>query len=498
MTEIHYKSLNHYFDKLMADAEEAGTNRQAPAPVYLIFGEEFLCKSVFEKLLKVLMPAGSKSPNLERIDGPNEDISDVIERITTYSLLSGAKIVAVTDSGIFDSRQDKDRLIKKSKQAYHDDDIKKAANYFLNLMGLLDLSYQDFSSDNRSKTLKSKLNASDDNQWLDAVIDYCTGKNLPVPAAGDKISTLQYAIEKGFPTGNHLVILTDKVAKQQKLYTSINKHGMIIDCSIPRGNRRADISVQKAALTERLNAILSKNQISIEADAYQALYDMTGFDLRTFSQNVDKLISFVGERKKITRSDVEFVIKRTKKDPIFAFTNAITDQNTEEALFYLESLLFDGVQPIRPEQILVAMANQIRKLMLIKGFVASSEGESWYAGCSFGDFKKRVLPAVRKYDKNILDRVTAWQDILSTDTGREGARTKKASKKKQPAATELLIAKNPQNPYPVYQMFKKSEKFTEQQLFHAMESLNRADLRIKTSVQNKKLILEEAIIKICR
>ena len=47
-------------------------------------------------------------------------------------------------------------------------------------------------------------------------------------------------------------------------------------------------------------------------------------------------------------------------------------------------------------------------------------------------------------------------------------------------------------------MFKKSEKFTEEQLFHALESLNRADLRIKSSVQNKKLILEEAIIKICR
>ena len=136
--------------------------------------------------------------------------------------------------------------------------------------------------------------------------------------------------------------------------------------------------------------------------------------------------------------------------------------------------------------------------MIIKGFVASDEGENWYAGCSFGHFKKSVIPAIGKYDKNILDRVTAWQDILSTDTGSQGAMPKKASKKKQPAATELLIARNPQNPYPVYQMFKKSEKFTAEQLFHAMESLNRADLRIKTSVQNKKLILEEAIIKICR
>ncbi len=52
MPEIHYKSLNRYIDKLIADSEGAGTNRQAPAPVYLIFGEEFLCKIVFEKLLK--------------------------------------------------------------------------------------------------------------------------------------------------------------------------------------------------------------------------------------------------------------------------------------------------------------------------------------------------------------------------------------------------------------------------------------------------------------
>jgi DNA polymerase-3 subunit delta len=498
MPEILYKSLNRYFDKLIADSEGSGTNRPAPAPVYLIFGEEFLCTKVLEKLVKALTPAGSKILNIERIDGPNEDIRDVIELITTYSLLSGTKIVVVTNSGIFDSKQDKDRLINKSKQAYHDDNIKKAANYFLNLMGLLDLSYQDISPENRSKTLESKLNASDDNQWLDAVIDYCMEENLPVPATGDKKSTLQYTIEKGFPPGNHLVLLTDKVVKQQKLYTSINKHGMIIDCSVTKGNRQADISVQKTTLSERLNAILSKNQISIEADAHQALYDMTGFDLRTFSQNVDKLISFVGGRKKITRSDVEFVIKRTKKDPVYAFTNAITNQNTEEALFYLGSLLFDGVQPIRPEQILVAMANQMRKLIVIKGFVASSEGESWYVGCSFGDFKKRVLPAVRKYDKNILNQVTAWQDILSTDTGKKEAITKKAPKKKQPAATELMIAKNPQNPYPVYQMFKKSEQFTEEKLFHAMESLNHADLRIKTSVQNKKLILEEVIIKICR
>jgi DNA polymerase-3 subunit delta len=498
VAEIHYKSLNLYFEKLTVDAEGTGTTRPLSAPVYLIFGEEFLCRSVLEKLLGVLMPAGSKSLNIERIDGPNEDIREVRERVTTYSLLSETKIVVVANSGIFDSKRDTDHLINKSRQAFHDDDIKKAANYLLNLMGLLDLSYQDFSPENRSKTLKSKEYTSDDNPWLDAVLGYCMQQGLPVPASGDKQSALQSTIKKGFPPGNHLILLTDRVSKKQKLYTVINEHGVVIDCSIPKGNRRADIAVQKSALTDRLNAILSKNQISIEADAHKALYDLTGFDLRTFSQNVDKLVSYVGQRKRITLSDVEFVIKRTKKDPIYTFTNAITDQNTEDALFYLESLLFDSQQPLRPEQILVAITNQIRKLLLIRDFVDSSAGDGWYAGCSFGEFKKNVIPAIKKYDKKNEDQVKSWQEDLSTHTGDEGPKTPKRSSRKKSAVTELVIAKNPQNPYPIYLMFKKSDTFTADQLFRALESLNRADLRIKTSGQDKKLILEEAILKICR
>ena len=184
VAEIHYKSLDRYFEKLNADAEETGSKRPSPAPVYLIFGEEFLCRTVLKDLLNTLLPAGSTSLNIERVDGPNEDIRDVIERVTTYSLLSETKIVVVDNSGIFDSKQDTDHLINKSRQAFHDDDIQKAANYLLNLMGLLDLSYQDLSPENRSKTLTSKWYASDDNQWLDAVLGYCMQEGLPVPSTG--------------------------------------------------------------------------------------------------------------------------------------------------------------------------------------------------------------------------------------------------------------------------------------------------------------------------
>ena len=44
---------------------------------------------------------------------------------------------------------------------------------------------------------------------------------------------------------------------------------------------------------------------------------MTGFDLRTFINNLEKLIAYTGERKNITKDDVKSVLERTRIDPIY-------------------------------------------------------------------------------------------------------------------------------------------------------------------------------------
>jgi DNA polymerase III delta subunit len=49
----------------------------------------------------------------------------------------------------------------------------------------------------------------------------------------------------------------------------------------------------------------------------------------------------------------------------------------------------------------------------------------------------------------------------------------------------------------VYQLFLSAENYTKQELLQAFEHLSRADLRIKSSGDNRRLILEEAIFNIC-
>lgn len=489
MPIINYKELEKYIKDEKEDQF---------APVLLIYGEELLCKEAFEKLLDALVPGSGRSLNYDPFEGSSEDIHEVITRVNTFSLLSGKKVVSILDSRIFYSKQDEEKILKKAKEEYDKNDIKKAAKHLLSLLGLLNLSFEDVDKTNRSKTFKIFTSRFSDEKWFDEIIDYCLENSLSVPSGEDKSKKLQEAIEKGFPKGNHLIITTDFVDKRKSLYKSIEKNGIIIDCFVPKGDRRADKIVQEEVLNEKMKSILTRNDKTMGQSAYMAMYKMTGFDLRTFSSNMDKLISYVGERKNITAKDVEYVLERTKKDPIYEFTNAVTDKNIERALFYLDSLLTGG-EIDHPLQLLAAIVNQIRRLLIIKDFTESSGGGVWFAGCQYNHFRSNVMPEIIEHDRAFLKRMDDWDNMLSKEMDKDDENQKKGRKKKKKskASTDLIIAKNPKNTYPVFMMLQKSDKFTKNELIYAFECLSEADLRLKKTGQNPKLVLEDALIKIC-
>lgn len=487
MPEIKYKELNDYLQNLKENQKAEGF-----APVYLIYGEALLYKSALETLLDVLLPKKNRSFNYQVIDGTNGHIEEVVERINTYSLLAETKVVAVCDSKIFYSKQDEGRLLQKAKEAYDAQNIKEAANLLLSLLGILNLSFDDVSEANRIKSLKLDSEASSDHEWLDKVINFCKENNLFIPSEKYNVDILPQAIEKGFPKRNHLVITTDMVDKRRKLFKIIKKNGMIIDCSVPKGDRRADKIAQDAVLSERMEVLLDRYEKKMDKGTYRTMVEMTGFDIGTFSDNLEKLISYVGDRKRITAEDVAFVLKRTKKDPIYELTNAIADRDIDKSLFFLNSLLMEKFHPL---QILASMTNQIRKLLVIRDFSESPHGSSWHPKMQYAQFKNNVMASVQSYNKELLDQIEDWDDMLSGDMdGDTQPKKKKRETKKRKPVTDLEI---PDNPYPVYKMLIKSEKFTKNELIDDIEHLSQADFRLKYTKQRPKIILEEAIFWIC-
>ncbi|MDX9787330.1 MAG: hypothetical protein RBT11_11165 [Desulfobacterales bacterium] len=493
MPEINYKQFDQYLEKT---ANTSGAN--AFAPVYLIFGEEMLYKKAHDAIVNALLPTSTDRLNHEKIAGDNENIPDVINRMNTYSLLAGTKVVSFQDAALFYTAQNKDKLLETAKSAWQNSELKKAAGCVLNAMVKSGITLDDLQPEGQGLSLLS--DNANDAEWLLKILAYCRENQLSPPSEKDYMTQLQEAVEKGFPKKNHLIITTDLVDKRRSQYNSFKEYGVVIDCSVPKGNRQADRQIQEEVLRERANSILVLAGKKLEPRALSALMEMTGFDLRTFSGNLEKLVLFAGKRATITSEDVTSVLDRTREDPIFEFTGAVSDRNLEKALFFLKSLLSQNSHPL---QLLTALVNHFRKLILAKEFTGSGPGRVWRPGMEFTSFKTNVLPVIQACDAQLLETTEHWDSVMddpdaeSEVAEKPPAQKKKKEKKKKNPAAELAVAQNPGNPYPIYLMLKKADLFSMDELLTAYARLSDSDIQLKSTGQNPQVLLESLIIHIC-
>ncbi len=496
MTELTYKTLDDHLKDF--DPRPDGSGRP-PAAVYLIFGEEMLCKSAFKKIVDKMVPPTHQGFNYEPVDGNYSGVSEAVEKLNTFSLLSGFKIVGLLDARLFDSKSDTEKFLLAAVQAYENQNLKRAADSLLRYMALTNLSFEDLEPQNREVSLPGGSKLPDDDLWLDEVTEFCREQGRQVPETAGSEDLLCRTIERGFPAGHCLLITTDSVDKRRKLFKTIRATGVIIDCSVPKGDRKADRAAQDAVLTETAGSILKKSGKSLAPDAYSALQETTGFELRAFVNNLEKLISYVGERDIISRQDIFKALKRTKRDPVYALTGAFAARNVDDALFYLNTLISDGPDTLRPEQLLTALLNQVRKLLVVKAFVAGPAGKAWIPGCAYNTFRTRVLPAIQKFDSELLETLQQWQDDPDDPVDGDGPPEKMRKRGRTPMPkTDVMIARHPNNPYPVYQLFINAENYSKEDLLQAYEYLSNADRRIKFGGDNKQLVIEEVILNICR
>lgn len=414
MPEILHSEIKSYLSGLKA----ASGSRPLP-PVLLIFGDELLYKSALQTLLDAIIPPEKQAFGYEPVDGIPENVYPVIEKINTYSFFSGQKVVGFLDTRVFYAKKNSAEILEKARDAHNGKDFKTAARYFFSLLSVTGLSIEDVR-DKSYAGLNMDMDAVGDTAWLDSLVDYCVDHPATESAGEDPLKTLQQAVEKGFPKGNHLILTADMVDKRKGLYKAILEKGLAVDCSVPKGENWADRQAQGAVLSEQMKTILSPFGKTLDKAAFQKLVEITGFELRMFSVNLEKLVQYVGDRKTISIEDVESVLPRTRQDPIFELTNAVTDRNVDSALFYLKSLLVRGFFPL---QIIAAILNQMRKILIAKDFLESPAGKFWRSGATFDQFKKQfsqtILPALQAHDAMLITRLGEWEDRLQATSEAE-------------------------------------------------------------------------------
>lgn len=474
MPEIPYSAL--------AETLPKGKPTDFP-PVCLIHGEEMLVKTAYAAVVEYLLPnPADRDLALSPVEG--DQVYAAIDQATTFSLFSSAKIVALRDTRVFLSGKNAGALLEKARESAEGGELKKAARPFADYLGLKGLRLEDLAGEDRFGRLKLDASAG---EWLDPLLTWCRENGVAPSDAKDAASDLEGAVKRGFPPGNRLLVTAETVDRSRSLYKAIKAHGLVVDASAPKGGRKADRDARDQLLRQRAREILDEAGKRIDPPALAAAMELTGFDPRTFSGNLEKLVQFAGERDRITREDVDAVLRKSRKDPIYELTNAVTDRDAAASLRLLDGLLRDGLAPL---QILAALVNQFRKLVLVRSFADGPEGRNaWRTGTPYPAFQQQTLPALKAWEERFSETLSRWDADLADP---------KSGRRRKAPASDLLLAKSSRSPYPLYQLFRKAARFRPAELAGAMGRLAEVDHLLKSSGKNPRLALERAILAICR
>ncbi|MBI5894554.1 MAG: hypothetical protein HZB24_00570 [Desulfobacterales bacterium] len=455
MTEILHSQLA---DRL---ADRAALEKHA---VGLIHGEPMLVEQCAAAVIDRLLQGMPRDLHCEVLDGLAENIPDALARMNTFALLSGPKVVWLKESKFFDGGGGHERLIDpivgQILEAYAEDHLDRAARTLLNLCGRLG---QDLLAAGAAARLPGELQPVEN-------------------ALGEE------GIGRMIDPNQHFLLITTstKVPKNRKFYKSLQAHGLVIDCHVPLGERKADKQAQEAVLRQIWERRLQDAGKRMGPALFSQLCQLTGFDPATFRDNIDKPIDYSGTRSEITAADLEAVVRRTKSDPVYELTNAVADRNVVSALFYLDTLLKAEWHPL---QMLSALANQLRKLLVAKDFILSEHGRAWRRGMPYPQFQNTVLPAIQSYDARMIAQTSAWQ---APDA--EEDKSRKGSKRE---SFDLALASNPGNAYPIYQTLLKADNFGDKELVSAMVRLSETDMRLKSSGQDAAVLMKNLMMAIC-
>ncbi|MEW6259699.1 MAG: DNA polymerase III subunit delta [Thermodesulfobacteriota bacterium] len=486
MPELPYRQFTSYLNSLKQ-------GKCGIASVYLLHGDELLCKTALTDLLDVLIPAEDRITRYEAYEGLPENLPRAIESLQTFSFFPGIKVVGFLDTTLFTERLDASKLYSKWQEACSRRETRNAASYLLKLLtvrsieidaqqqtifdGLNDLGMSDADRSRLAETLTEARKLAQEDRPVDGML------------------LLEAEIRRGLPEGHHLILTAESVDRRKSFYKFLVEQGVVVDCSVPKEfSTKASRQEMESLLDGEIQRILVGSGKRLSGAARAALLERTGYDLRMVTSELPKLIQYSGKRTEITVEDVADVVSRTKKDPIFELTNAVLERKTAQAISMITSLL-EG--DLFPPQILTALHNQLRKMILARTFLDQTGID--VTRMDFDAFRSHLVPRLMSFEDALNLNYREWQQRMEPPEIRahKKASSGKASDGGRITDTEIRLLKKGRNPYPVYLLLKRVQAFSTERLIQWMRLLGEADERLKSGALDAKAVLEYVVIAMC-
>ena len=418
----------------------------------LVFGDDLQVLDTCKMIVDVLVPIDQRDFNLERFDGRSVSWEQIEASLVTPPFLPGKKLLWVENAPYFFSRDQKGELGEKIIELWRDGKKEDAAKLLIDLL-VVDGWTQDRWDNSDGVASKELLalvesDSADSREDAEALLTYCRSREIDLnQRKGSEANRLVTLLEHGLPEWSFLLLTAVQVDRRTRLFKRFEDTGSALYFGLER-DRTGKVS--RETLMEFIHQHLAQRKKTVEAQAREMILARAGDDLRGLRQELDKLLLFVGDRSAIGAADVEAIVADRGEGWIFDLTRAIGDRDASAALIQLGRLLARGEHPLK---ILGTVAGEIRRLLSARQFLATDLARVWKRGMSYPQFQQDVL----KNGAPLLTR----------------------------------------NPYADYMCFQRAERFSLTELSSYMDGLFEADLRLKSSGSQPRLVIEKLILGMC-
>jgi DNA polymerase-3 subunit delta len=158
---------------------------------------------------------------------------------------------------------------------------------------------------------------------------------------------------KNVPSYTVLVFYEEEIDKRLKTVDAVKKNGLIVDFPFQK----------PAELVKWVIKVLKSHMKEISVEDASYLIEICEQGMTEILNEVNKLVMYVGERTRITMSDIDKVCTKSVKSRIFDLTDAVAEKNIDKALKLLNDMIIIR-EPL--PKILFMITRQLRHVLEMK------------------------------------------------------------------------------------------------------------------------------------
>nr|WP_242589925.1 DNA polymerase III subunit delta [Enterococcus sp. DIV0660C] len=186
----------------------------------------------------------------------------------------------------------------------------------------------------------------------------------------------------------------EKLDERKKVTKQLKKTAIIIDVK----------QLNEKEVRQYLTNTLNNSEIAMDRYAIDLFLRLTDLDLSKLMRELQKLMLFAQDQKKITSKEVEQLVPKTLEHNLFDMTQYVLTGNTEQALRLYEDLVLQGEETIKINAILLA---QLRLLLQTKFLIKIGYQQANIAETlKVHPYRvKLAMQEVRRFDEGLLVRL---------------------------------------------------------------------------------------------